>query len=505
MVKLTKKAKGRAQADVEHHKKGKLAEGRFSDFEKYVASEGHGLILDQAMAKADAGQKFIQEIQQTGKPITGTSREENLSNLMWFLAKQSIEMKRPMDAGSFTLGIGNKNETKALHDYFAGEKATSRPIRRATVGFFANIITGVLNIVPAVLNILPAIVGSAHRLPYIPPLSSLINWLSGGKLFREDRLAYGRGSTHFKKQVTKGNKGNHFGYDILHDKNVLPGKGKTVVFGLMEGGRMYLKAEEHGMDPLHQPGEAFLHSTAGFGPSLFNRIKAKLGIGKSATLSNAAGVAGQERALKEHRVTEPEVIKIYKVALNDKRAALISMKNALEIQASSSMHDPKTKTKIRKQLTSIDKEIKKIRKIIQSPKGDIEKMSKTILGGILNETEGLTTVQALNAQFKQDISKLYNSPHGTPQHGDEIALSINKNGERATFEADPLKSASPPPNHSILETFPSKPKGFQSDLSDKKASQPPPLFAFEGNKGAMSPLLSSENSIMTKINRPKHP
>ena len=142
---------------ADHHKRGNLKQGRLENFKVYVSSEGHGLTLQEADEKARLGAIFLQKIQEwqkTGKePPDMRTREENISNLIWYMTKKSFEYGTPMDAGTYTLSLENKEQTVFLNKYLKGKPGLG-VVPRLLVGLGVNALTGILNIIPGTLNLI---------------------------------------------------------------------------------------------------------------------------------------------------------------------------------------------------------------------------------------------------------------------------------------------------------------------------------------------------------------
>jgi hypothetical protein len=425
-----------------HDKIGKLEAGRFANFENYVGSEGHGLTQEEALEKARKGAEFLkainEELSMEEIAEIGT-REQNLSNLIWYLTKKTFDDrdrgKTPMDEGTYTLALGKNGErTKALHDYFAGENSESnypktKARTRLAGGFLLNSPTLALNIAPTIFNSLVigpvnwianklGYKGNLIKQRYVPPASSVWNWfkklVTGGKesgAYDPNRLGYPRESSHFEKEVQFGNKGNHFGYDVRHDENLLPGRFKTVCFGLMGNGRMYIKPEFYGMDPLHEPGEAFLHTTA------FFKSAAERGGSAEARRISEQGEPGVVRALKEHRSTDPIIMARYKEILQHKITMLEQ-----KIADLNKVARPKrfSEADVNKEIEKINSQISVLKGIKNNPKGDLSKL-KALLGPNTGEISA-TQLITLNNDFDNMIIERYGDK--APQHGDENAFSI---------------------------------------------------------------------------------
>ncbi len=231
------------------------------EFEQYVALKGNGVSVKNAQKKARKGALFLHAIQNNEK-IEGT-REENISNLVWLLTARSFSNRpftKPMDAGMYTLELDTPEATKRLHDYFAGKNATAHPYWRIITGMILAPVSAVINL----LVFFKRIILPAPGIEY-PGFSGMLDGIAKlfnkrGWAFDENRLAYGRLSSHFKK-LTK----NHFGYDIKNTRKYqLPGKFKTVVFGLLQDKqhptRLYFKPESAGADVLNHPWEFLKHA-----------------------------------------------------------------------------------------------------------------------------------------------------------------------------------------------------------------------------------------------------
>lgn len=209
-------------------------EEKIETFAQYVQQHGNGLSLEQASVIAKMAEEFLKRVQNLSlEEINKKYPEKNLmmEYLTWGLIKNAFDQGKSFGKGSFTVSLENPQDTEKLFHYFRGN-AKNR-FQTASGVMMAKEVA-------------------------ISPVMAIKNKISP----REKGKAYSRTSTHFEDQVQKGSRYGHFGIDKEEGDVQMPAQFKTVVFGLLDNGKIYFKPEVAGANIRHRPYEALIEHGA---------------------------------------------------------------------------------------------------------------------------------------------------------------------------------------------------------------------------------------------------